>query len=56
MEPCSPIGERHIDGETELELTRAYRRIISNESRLALMEKLVGSGLCTRDVYSFACN
>ena len=56
MERSSPFGVRHIDGDTELELTEAYRKIISNESRLGLMEKLLDSGLCTRDIYSFACN
>ena len=56
MEHSSPTGERPIDGDTELELSEAYRKIISNESRLGLMEKLLNVGLCTRDVYSFACN
>ena len=57
MDSNSPVGERPIGGDTELELelTEAYRRIIFNESRLGLMEKLLNHGLCTRDVYAFAC-
>ena len=47
---------RHIDEEeTTLELKEAHRNIILNESRLELLKNLLKQGLCTRDIYSFAC-
>ena len=56
MEVKSPVGARHIDGEIESELKEAHKKIIMNESRLDLMRDLLSSGLCTRDIYSFACS
>ena len=50
-----PTGDRHIDGEVVLDLKEAHRNIIKNESKLKLMETLLDYGLCTRDIYSFAC-
>ena len=50
-------GMGHIEGEvsTEAELIKAHRKIILNNIRLKLLEDLLGMGLCTRDIYSFAC-
>ena len=57
MEQENPTGVRHIN-EVEViesELIEAHRRSIQNESRLHLMKNLLEKGLCTRDIYSFAC-
>jgi len=56
MEINNPVGTRHIIGEAESELKEAHLKIIRNESRLDLMRNLLSSGLCTRDIYSFACS
>ena len=56
MELRSPAGVSYIAGENELELLEAHRKIVSNESRLRLMETLLNMGLCTRDIYSFVCS
>ena len=56
MERSTPVGTRHIEGEIISELTEAHRTIILNESRLKLMEDLLEKGLCTREIYSFACS
>ena len=56
MEPCIPVDERQIEREIILELTEAHRNITLDESRLKLMKDLNNRGLCTRDIYSFACN
>ena len=55
MEQSIPVGVRHIQEETELELTEAHKRISVNEIRLGLMKDLMKHGLCTKDIYSFAC-
>ena len=52
-----PVGVRQIDeDETVSELVEAHRRIMMNESRLELMRSLLQRGLCTRDIYAFACS
>ena len=51
----SPVGERYIEREVETELREVHRKIIANESRIKLMRDLLEAGLCTRDIYSFAC-
>ena len=57
MDFNSPVGERPIaEDEIESELIEAHRTILLNESRLTLMKDLLGRGLCTRDIYSFACS
>ena len=56
MERSIPVGTRHIYEETELELTEVHRKIFKNETRLGLMRDLTEHGLCTRDIYSFACS
>ena len=55
MDIVSPVGVRHIAREIESELKEAHMKIIKNESRLNLMRDLLTAGLCTRDIYSFAC-
>ena len=56
MEHGIPVGVRHIgEDELELELLEAHRKISLNELRLGLMSDLLENGLCTRDIYSFAC-
>ena len=55
MEVKNPDGGGHIERDIEPELKEAQRQIIMNESRLDLMRDLLASGLCTRDIYSFAC-
>ena len=49
--------EKHIAGDidVEAELKEAHRKIMLNSTRLKLLEDLLNMGLCTRDVYSFAC-
>ena len=54
--PASPTGmENIIQSDVELDLTEAHRKIILTEARLKLMETLLEKGLCTKDIYSFAC-
>ena len=50
-------GTGHIEREvsTEAELKEAHRKIILNNIKIKLLKDLLGMGLCTRDVYSFAC-
>ena len=49
--------KRHIDGEnsTMSELSETHRNIMLYSARLKLLGDLLEMGLCTRDVYSFAC-
>ena len=56
MDHSSPNGERQIEGELELELREVHKKIICSETRLDLMKRLLELGLCTRDIYSFACS
>ena len=53
------MGSRHVEGESTAELVtelkEAHRKINLDDIRINLMKELLGNGLCTRDIYSFAC-
>ena len=51
-----PVGGRHICGEALSELREAHKTTIMNKNRLDLLKDLLSVGLCTRDIYSFACS
>ena len=55
MDDNIPVGTRHIDKGLEEKLKEVYRRVVLNETTRSLMNSLLKSGLCTRDIYIFFC-